>query len=340
MTELPYLFYPPITPQKETKEWSNIEELYPLWQPRSNLVIQECGAGGDCLFYVISRGFHLWKFPNEVQSLSLRQFTMKQARGWAASYITPDNVDSILELYSREWFTDHVWKTRVKQRYPYASWYTSDATWKPYLFGGTFEYKFANDNSVPAKFRGTVVTEHFKPTSEAERFLDPSRQDFKYFTTSIPPTLTTEQEKRKYSVAAFKTLVMQTIVKTCGEKFRGDDRTLEWISSSSLSPIYKNNMGFIVLNDLGTINSSLYPNDRFVDKYMLLFNSHNHHWQLVGVKDNNTSAVHSVFDRNNIPTIIQQTWVNNYILAPGDVKEMDSQHPMFLTAQKKFPVFS
>ncbi len=330
-------------------DWTSLIATSHAWRTRfqtgdfpglANVCTRECGGGGDCLFHAIARGFHMYMHPGDELPQVLVTPAMMDVRRWAASFLTADNIEDILKVYGREWFTDLQWKTQLKRRYPYESWSQSPDSWSPSAFGGTHEYKFPSDESIPAEWRGKTVTQTFPFTAKSAPFLDVTHPDFQLFQPeTIPAHITAEADRRNYSARHFKAWVLRQAVMTRGEKFRGDDRTLEWLVNGN-TPLRDRDMGFIVLSSLGQVNCSLYPS-RIVSRYMLLYSMHNAHFQLLGVSsDVPGEPVQCVFEADAIPLVIQQLWVADCVHSAAEVAEMERDmvrpHPMLRMAREKY----
>jgi len=338
-----------------TGRWKPIVRQSAAWMDRyqtkgpdglPDLCALECGAGGDCLFYAISQGYFRWKNPAllEKDVTLMADAWMMEARRWAAAGISPENIDEALRVYKEEWFQDRTWKEKLKRASPWVQWPTHPDTWDPSRWGGTFSYTFPPTVEIPEEWRGKKVTEVLPPIDKAAPYLVLDHPEFKYF----PPALVglnadlPEPEKRAISARAFKAATFQALIRSSGEKFRGDDRTLEWMVRAD-SPVRQERIGFIVVSDRGVMNCAFYPAHEVMDRYMLLYNLHNYHWQLAGMAIPSSASASEyrmqwLFERGQVPQLIQQLWVEDCIVRVEDVNEMDVHHPMHGEARQKFPI--
>lgn len=306
----------------------------------NQICLRECGAGGDCLFYVVGIGYHLWQNPNltkEAISQNSEQW-MLEARAWAASGIHANNIDRILKPYQTEWFQDFVWRSKVGQRSEYTVWPAFAETWKPQMWGGTFSYTFPDTASVPEELRQTAVTRVFRPPEKARPYLEPNHPQFQMLKKAqeTMPVDLDEKEQRDYAVRMFKAVSLQKVVQTAGEKFRGDADALEWMTLGQ-NPVSNKKLGFIIISSEGKIVCTFYPSNTFMEYYMILYNYHHHHWQLAGIADDKSRTPRSVFKATEIPRVLQTVWVQDCISKKRDVLELPPQHPMLLQAQQMYP---
>ena len=323
--------------------------------------VQECGADGDCMFHAVAVGLHLWQHPelNGVSTLTPAEHRelMMRMRKYASWFVTPSNVNNILQIYGNEWFADYQWRKQLSRPNPWATWPRARETWSPHRFGGTFSYRFPDDESIADEWRKRTVTETFAPIPSAARFLDPAHPDFKYVTTVFPEAghddddddKDNEDKKKDYSARLFKTHGVRRAIQTAGEVFRGDDNVLDWlvhaVSEDPQTPgaevnlLRQHDIGFIVLSDLGRMNCAFYPVDRIAAHYMLLYNLHHRHWQLGGVQQSQESgsSMQCVFSATDIPRILQKIYAEDCITRRQDVDELGSNHPMYTEARLKFP---
>jgi hypothetical protein len=344
-------------PQKRTKRvtsrcqppWRSLIESSSKWRQRyetkgpdtlDQICVRECGAGGDCLFYAVAIGYHLWENPDlSTQQIAQQsQEWMLEARKWAASGVTPNQIEAILKKYQKEWFEDYVWRTKIGRQAPWNRWPPYPETWKPYIWGGTFSYTFHNTQDVPEEWQLKTETKTFVAPDKAIQFLDPTRDDFKLSRraqNTMPANLTPE-EQAAYSVKVFKTTAFQEVIKTAGEKFRGEGETLEWMTQGN-NPIQANKIGFIILSDLGHVTCEFYPVNPIMDYYMILYNQNHYHWQLAGISQNENNPPRSVFRATEIPQVLQTVWVQDCIIRRQDHINLPQNHPMLLQAQDMFP---
>ena len=360
---------PPPTGTRKRKEasifshcpipWKSLVEVNRAWNARyeesksallPEVCVLECGAGGDCLFYVVSQLYHQWKEPGLTpQQVSIRrELWMREARGWAAGGVTPDNVNQILSGYQQEWFQDRVWRQKIGKAHPFIQWPLHPRTWKPQLWGGDFSFTFppSHPDLVPPEkqqYKGVTITEHIEPTRESAPFLQITHPLFQPLPDVVyPPEAVNDDQRKEYAIRHFKTVMIRKIIQIPGEKFRGDDRSLELMVQGE-SPIRAEGLGFIVISDRGQLNCSFYPpeNQRIMNHYMLLYNLLNHHWQAAGVASQDPSSgawsVQSIFPRDAIPEAIAELWVNDCIVRKQDVDELPLNHPMYAAARRKFP---
>jgi hypothetical protein len=301
--------------------WYPIASSCPQWITRkghSTLFVMECGASGDCLFYSVARGYYRWKLQSQWNEALWNQDKtqwMLQMRNWASCGINPSNAHDILSMYQTEWFHDFTWRQYCSTPPP-CPWPTHPDTWKPQRWGGRFSHQFPR-SGVPPEVQGMIVTQDIRPTESSGVFLDPRHPHFKL----LPHTKSVES-----SIALFKCLSLRTVIQKSGEKFRGDDHCLEWLSTAPESGFCQDRIGFIVLSHQGRISASFYPNHEFRERYLLLLNYHNIHWKLAGVRNATTGTVKSMFDASDLPVVIMETWLQDYV---SNVRDMDKNHPMY-----------
>jgi hypothetical protein len=336
-------------PNRCQRPWQPLLEVSGKWRQRydsrgpeslTQICVRECGAGGDCLFYAVAIGYQLWENPNlTTEEIEIQSDTwMLEAREWAASGITAKNVRGILKQYQTEWFADYVWRQKLGQRSPWNIWPSNEDTWKPYIWGGTFSYTFPDNELVPDAWKKQKVTTTFDPPQLAQQFLDINHPKFRMTRAAqktMPPGLTEEKQKQ-YSAQMFQASAFREIVKTAGEKFRGDEQALEWMIQGT-NPIHDKKVGFIILSDVGRMNCAFYPSHTFQDFYMVLYNLHHSHWQLAGISDTVNGAPRSVFRATEIPDVLETVWVQDCIVKAQDVQEMQPNHPMRRKAKLLYP---
>lgn len=310
-----------------------IDQLYTL----------ECGGGGDCLFHVIAKGYEEW-YHSQGKEEEHRPLDVITVRTWASSAINKNNVDQIIRSYQQEWFEDYIWKEHTGFRSPWVVWPQHPDAWDPSLWGGTLSYRFPNDNpSIPVELKHQLVKQEFLPPNMVARYTDIDHPQFLF--NAEPMVLCTKREKEKLakgemaeedtletrleSANSFKVQALRRIIQTPGEKFRGDDHVLDWLTQSPDSPIYQDNLGFIVFTDQGLINCSFYPATVSRQNYMLLYNQHHYHWKLLSVELKRESIKKSTFAVSELPLIVKWIWLKDYILDLPSLKELEKTHPMY-----------
>lgn len=309
-----------------------------------NVYVRECGGGGDCLFYAVAVGYHLALDPtlsrNDIRLHKLQW--MEEARDWAARGISPANIDGIVKAYQSEWFAHRTWKKYVGTDSPFHAWPENPSTWDPSVWGGEVEYKFGNTNDIPQEVRGKVVRDTLSLQGIVAKFLDIHHPQFLYSkaakeffqTHPVESTTWTETEKRQWAARLFKTHAFQTIVRTRGNTFRGDENALDWmIQGNSMN----RRIGFIILNDNGTMTCTFFPSNRRMDEYMLLFNIDQTHWQLVGIWDDAKQQMRSVFPADHLPDIVFQLWKSDCVASAREAKEVDPWHPFYTRVRPPLP---